>query len=505
MNRRDFLKLTSVGILSKLIPQYIHEPTNNFNSKEQPNVLMIVFDAWTAKNVSLYGYQRDTTPNINQLAKKAIVYHNHYSGGPFTAPGTGSLLTGLYPWRHRVINCSGTIIPNKVSKNIFSELKDDYFQVTYTHNPCANTLLYHLKSEISNYIPREEFFLDKDIIFDKLFINDFDAANITRQLSLFEHIQNIQPSLFFKWIYSTIMEKKHKQYKTLYPRGLPHMGKTAQRFLLEDSVDWLINNIKSWKNPFFGYFHFLPPHDPYNPRKEFVDIFKDDGYEPFEKPIHMYSSGITKEARNHDQRLYDEFIRHIDSEFLRIYNSLESQGILENTWLILTSDHGESFERGEFHHTTNLLFEPVIKVPLLIFPPNQKQRTDIYTATNGVDLLPTILKLAKKEVPNWVEGTCLPFEPTQKNNSPIFSMNLKQNPHTAPISIGTIIMIHEEYKIMKLIGYPELQNDSQYIEAYHLEQDPEELNNLATGKNSIVDELSAMLDDRIREENQAFQ
>ena len=62
-----------------------------------PNVLIVVFDAWSALNCSLYGYPRDTTPNIKRLAEKGTVYHNHYAAGTWTIPGTSSLLTGALP------------------------------------------------------------------------------------------------------------------------------------------------------------------------------------------------------------------------------------------------------------------------------------------------------------------------------------------------------------------------------------------------------------------------
>ncbi len=64
-------------------------------------MVVIVFDAFSAYNISLYGYQRETTPNIARWAERAVVYHNHNAGGNFTIPGTASLLTGTYPWTHR--------------------------------------------------------------------------------------------------------------------------------------------------------------------------------------------------------------------------------------------------------------------------------------------------------------------------------------------------------------------------------------------------------------------
>ena len=83
---------------------------------------------------------------------------------------------------------------------------------------------------------------------------------------------------------------------------------------------------------------------------------------------------------------------------------MEESGMLENTWLIFTSDHGEMFERGINGHMTVCQHEPVMKIPLIIFEPGQTTRRDVYTPTNSVDVLPTLLHLTGQPVPDWVEG-----------------------------------------------------------------------------------------------------
>ena len=109
ISRRELLKLISLIPLGYLMRNQIGKKNRvktNLNSK---NVLIVVFDAWSAHNISLLGYPRDTTPNLNRLAEHAIVYHNHYSTAPWTIPGTASLLTGVYPWTNRAFNSSGMI------------------------------------------------------------------------------------------------------------------------------------------------------------------------------------------------------------------------------------------------------------------------------------------------------------------------------------------------------------------------------------------------------------
>ena len=96
INRRDFLKLAGLLPLSAAAPGFAKLITRPQQAKGQ-NVIVVVFDAFSAYNISLYGYQRDTTPNLARLARRAIVYHNHLAGSNFTTSGTASLLTGTLP------------------------------------------------------------------------------------------------------------------------------------------------------------------------------------------------------------------------------------------------------------------------------------------------------------------------------------------------------------------------------------------------------------------------
>ncbi|MBV5323308.1 sulfatase-like hydrolase/transferase, partial [bacterium] len=164
--------------------------------------------------------------------------------------------------------------------------------------------------------------------------------------------------------------------------------------------------IQAAPGPVFGYFHFLPPHDPYRTPSEFFGQFRNDGYKPDEKPKDVLATYQDKERdTNVLRQYYDEFILYVDREFGRMFNLLENSGQLENTILVLTSDHGEMFERGIVMHGTDALYEPLIRIPLLIFEPGVKIRTDVYEPTSAVDLLPTLAYLSGHSIPDWTEGT----------------------------------------------------------------------------------------------------
>ena len=121
LNRRDFLKLVGLLPVGLSAPRLLRLLEASRLAQEKPrNVIVIIFDAFSAYDISQYGYARQTTPNIDRLAKRAVVYHNHFSGGNFTSPGTASLLTGVLPWTHRAINLNSKVAEPYARQNIFT-------------------------------------------------------------------------------------------------------------------------------------------------------------------------------------------------------------------------------------------------------------------------------------------------------------------------------------------------------------------------------------------------
>jgi len=114
------------------------------------------------------------------------------------------------------------------------------------------------------------------------------------------------------------------QLKQMFPRGVP--GESVNgHFLLEQGLDWLARRVIRIPEPFFGYFHFLPPHAPYTAPLGLFNAFKGDGYVAVSKPRDALA---TTEAPDVvlGRRQYDEFILYVDREFGRLYDALETSG-----------------------------------------------------------------------------------------------------------------------------------------------------------------------------------
>ena len=108
---------------------------------------------------------------------------------------------------------------------------------------------------------------------------------------------------------------------------------------------------------------------------------------------HSLSLHAPVDELNQARREYDEYVANVDAEFGRLYDYLQDTGILDTSYLIVTSDHGQLFERGVNGHVTPLLSEAIIHVPLIISAPGQADRQDIYSPTSCVDVVPTLLKM----------------------------------------------------------------------------------------------------------------
>ncbi|HKJ28457.1 MAG TPA: sulfatase-like hydrolase/transferase [Anaerolineales bacterium] len=491
-NRRDFLKLAGAATLGAAAPKLpaIRTLPTRQAGPGLLNVLIIVFDAFSARHISLYGYDRETTPNIARLAERANVYHNHYAGGNFTFPGTSTLLTGTYPWTHRGFNPEVGVDPFFEDRNLFAAF-DQYYCISYTHNQVAYTLLDQIQNSMDRLKPRQDLYLDRDFISSTLFANDEDTAGVSWWQSVVKKGRKSTYSLFFSHIYRMYKERTLEKYQDVYPRGLPNI-RDDNYFLPEDATDFTFNEVPNLPQPFLGYFHYLPPHDPYLTRVDYVDAFHNDGFDPIKKPEHLFSRGRTPAEMAENRRWYDEYILLVDAEFGRMFDELEKSGVLENTILVLTSDHGEQFERGLERHYFEVLHQPVIQVPLMIFMPGQTIRQDVHAPTSAVDLLPTLLHLTGQPAPDWGEGQILyPFRGAIPDTSrAVYAVEAKESAQYGPIDPVSLMIVKDGYKLTYYSGWERQQGKQDpLVELFHIDEDKEELEDLSDALPEVRDAL----------------
>ncbi|MCP4356838.1 MAG: sulfatase-like hydrolase/transferase [Chloroflexi bacterium] len=504
ISRRDFLKLLPALPFFKVAWPYVEtavHPHPQTQNSGQPNILVLVFDTLSARHLSMFGYQRETTPNIARFADKATVFHNHTASANFTSPGTASMLTGTHPWTHRAFHLHDLIRQDMASHNIFNVLPDNYYKAAYSHNLLVMSLLHQFREAIDAFTPTRELCLADGQLADRLFYEDYTPA-YWGESTILRH-NATPPGTLFLSTADRLMRFANKNqvteaYGDLYPRGIPNLHSLF--FILEDAIDWIGAQVAEMSRPYFSYFHLLPPHEPYTTHRDFINKFK-DGWQPAEKEKRFGSHKVDQGNLNEERRLYDEYLAFTDAEFGRLINNLEQDGLLDNTYLILTSDHGELFERGIRGHVTATLWDPITHVPLFIRAPGQTKRTDVFTRTSAVDLLPTIAHLTAQPVPDWAEGQILPTmnnDLAAASERDIWTMEAKSNAKMAPLTKASLALFQDEYKLVHYFGY----SKEDEFQMYNLADDPEELTDIVNSESVVAAAMKQTLLQKLEEVNQ---
>jgi arylsulfatase A-like enzyme len=510
LTRRDFLKSMAAFSLAPLIEkmrraglrQRSLTPAGDF-----PNVIIFLFDALSAANSSLYGYPRRTTPNLDKFAQNATVYHAHYAAGSYTTPSTASFFTSTYPWTHRVFHMYSPVARNVKGNNLFRSMGEQpaYFRLAYAQNLLADGLLHQFGEYLDEHLDSGSFSLVNQTIHHALFKKDgfFGLKGVDDALLSY---QDKQPagSLVFSLINKLVMFARYKaysrKYADSYPRGISSIIDNIH-FILEPVIDGTMGLIDGLPTPSLAYFHYFFPHAPYVAKKEFVDKFLDDGWQPTEKAAHPLSSKLSEQFILNMRRAYDEYVASVDDEFGRLLSHMQASGLLDSSYIIVTSDHGEIFERGDVGHDSRLLYEPLIRIPLIVSKPRQQSRQDNFAPTNTIDLLPTLLHITGHSVPDWCEGQVLPgLGGEEQPDRSIYSVYPYPNPANAPLETVSVAIIRGEYKLICLRGY---EGRDRY-EFYNLKQDPEELVDLYSANNSVAQELRAELEHKLEDADQPY-
>lgn len=476
INRRAFLKLAAISAAAPFVAR-LPSPRQLLARQDgaPPNIILLLFDALSARNLSLYGYPRRTTPNLERFASRALVYHRHYSAGNFTTPSTASLFTSVYPWTHRAFSLSGLVIPQVAPNNLFRLLGSTRHRAVFTQNLYADMLLFQHEAQIDRHQAIDSFALSGRTLYNHLFPRDAIAGLKSYDLFLFKR-ESAHGSLLLSLLNDLEMQGSLNtaadRMKDTYPQGLPRLANTDVFFSFDQLMEGVKGFLSSLPEPFFTYIHLIPPHAPYQPSSEFIGLFK-DGWQPAETKRHPLAPRLTQQRMNEQRQAYDEYIANLDAELGKLLTYLETSGLLERSVLILTSDHGEAFERGVVGHSTPLILEAGINIPLVISLPGNRTRQDIHSLTSTVDLLPTLATLAAQPVPDWAQGIPLPgIGPAAAADRSVFVVEAKRNPAFQPLTKATAGMLRGDYKLVHYLGY---RYGRDFYEFFDLKNDPAEL------------------------------
>ncbi len=328
-----------------------------------PNVLLLVLDTVRAKSLSLYGYERATTPGLAALAAGATVFDAAFATSPWTLPSHASMFTGRWP--HEV--STGWSTPLDDSETTLAEVlsRRGYLTAGFVANLAYGARPYGLARGFAHY---EDF----PVSVGQVIL----ATSLGRTITTTAWIRNLAD--------------KHELLNR----------KTAGR-IRRDFVRWLDRRPEG---PFFAFLNFFDAHEPYEPPPPYDRAFGP----PRERRGIGHRQNLLRgvNARRLDKwampadeipgelAAYDGAIAYLDAELSRLFADLSDRGMLDETLVIVTSDHGELFgEHGMFDHGQNL-YMPALHVPLLIrFPGLVPAGSRVRHPVSIRDLPATILDL----------------------------------------------------------------------------------------------------------------
>ena len=315
-----------------------------------PNVLLIVLDTVRAGNLSLYGYERDTTPNLKRLAARGVRFDRAFSTAPWTAPSHGSMFTGR--WCHEL--SVGWDRPlDKATPTLAEFLATQGYA---TAGFVANTIYCSYETGLSRGFAHYE---DYDVTLRAVLLC---SALVHRTMNFIGKYPELADALGLG---------------DAEPSGGYRYRKGAAR-INGDFLTWLDRRGRPDPDrPFFAFLNYYDAHTPY--------LAPEIGQAATlgRKPRSLTDVWLLKSWWNHEKRRlnraemelahdgYDRCIAYLDHELGRLFDALDRRGRLRDTLVVVTSDHGEHFgEQGLFCHGCSL-YRPELNVPLLIFPPEE--------------------------------------------------------------------------------------------------------------------------------------
>ncbi|MBX2868121.1 MAG: sulfatase-like hydrolase/transferase, partial [Acidiferrobacterales bacterium] len=326
-----------------------------------PNIIFFAADGIQASHLSLYGYGRETTPNLNAIAGESLVVHNAIANAGRTTGSTTSMLAGKYASTTKVI------FPPHVltDRHAFQHLPGILKKLGY--KGIQETLRYYADAGDLNMV------------------GGFDVAN-GRTLEV--HTDLIPKNVLYKLYPTFVFLKKMKERleeRVLHLAGIKSMSSAfdqvnpdspANVYGVTDQtrVDRVIEFIERHQQPVFAYIHLMDTHCCF----------------PLPK-TREFSKHHQKQTNHNFVDFYDDSILESDKHFGRLIATLKSAGEYENSLIVYSSDHTRGWRTNK-------------SVPLLIKFPNGEFSGNRHGVNQLLDVAPTIVEYLGLMVPDWMEG-----------------------------------------------------------------------------------------------------
>lgn len=408
MKRIRFVLLV---VILFIIPAIVIFTLYSISSSKKTNVILITIDTLRRDHLPCYGYRLNTAPNISSLARESIKFNDAISQSSWTLPALASIMTGMYPHRHRAVKPS-TPIDKRMTMLAEYIKKSGYKTAGF----------------VSHIFASEKYGFNKGF-------STFDSSNA-----------------------------KDSEWRTT-SENITNLG-----------INWL----KKTNKKFFLWLHYFDPHDEYIFYKsidfKYTNTINENenlifsGWNDYPNPYLEYCNKNKEKYIS----LYDGEIFNTDYYIGEFISFLKKHKYLRNTIIVLTSDHGESFNSYGLYGHDNFLYSDLINVPLIIYIPKVKHEV-ITNVCETKDIMPTILDLLDIEKPEYLNNNLL-----SEKRDLAFSDVENKNPNRK------VAIINNSWKLIYTVK-------ERLFELYDLKEDPGEMNNLAKSNPPVVDTLKKVL------------
>ena len=348
-----------------------------------------------------------------------------------------------------------------MDKSIFSAFPD-HFRIAYSDNPIANVLLQSSSTQIDEYVPWSGLMLTAETLIHSTSRLDEDIAGVGWHPA--------RPSVNWKNARTCCLSQPatsgtpaHKVAAVaLNPPGAILEIKGENHDLWRTPWIWLEQKLGNWPNCTSGAFHFMPPHAPYVAEKVFYSALLSRQSCHRRSPEHMFTSHLTTLKLDRKRAEYYEFILNVDRDLHAAGGRARGRGGWENTWLVITSDHGKLFERGFKGHGSPLLYQGGIRIPLLIFELVGRPGWIFTSPPAPWILLPTLAHVGGGRAPIGPMASCCRLSPHRQRileRDTLLVVQARGTNHMEAMEQGTISLTRGRHKLIYYVGYPELAGE----------------------------------------------
>ncbi len=396
---------------------------------------MILLDAARADRFSSYGYSRETTPNMDRIAREGVVFENHFAQATDTRDSLPTLLFSRY--------FTLPIFPH--SRNV----------------PLTAPKVLFLRP-------------------------DDETISLPRALSragLHTVAISTHPWLRQTTRFAREFDELHELPYSLGVRGYPSAAQA-----IDFTLEWYEANRQ---RNFFLYLHLMDTHYPHAFGPEAQAFFGDgippvEGFDAKGVPRDWRERALDETERRYLDALYDGSLRYTDRELGRLFEAVDASATGKETLLVITSDHGERLaeDPGRFGHGGRDWFETVARIPLILRFGGTLEPGRVRGLTEGVDVHPTLVALLGVELPRdrTVDGKNL--VPVIRGEEPgkefVFKSGAIRGKRYKAI-------FHRRDSMLLRDATP--PRNPKMGALYDLETDPEERQNLWTARPEIGDDL----------------